>query len=329
MTVSVLRARIDELDARVAELLRERAELSALAQREKTAAGLPALDPGREAAIVSASSFPAVAAEVLRASRAAAARGTPAATPPGRVLGGGFHVVAGPCSAEDPEQLDQVGERLVALGVRHMRAGAWKPRTRRSSFQGHGAEAVRWMREVCDRRGLRLWTEVRDLANIANLEGLADVVWVGARNCQAFELLDAVGRAFPRVVLKRGAGVTVEEWVAAAEYVSAGGAAVALCERGVRSFDPSFRNTLDLAGAVWARRMSGLEVIVDVSHSTGLPALAAPMAAATAAAGLDGVMAEAHPRPRESVTDADQALSLDELAELVARSRAVLSAHAG
>lgn len=323
MSVSTMRDKIDGIDAEVARLLRERAALSARVQEIKAASGLPPLDPRREGEVIAASAFPEVTAEILRASRAGAARSPAPSHRTGAVLGGGFAVIAGPCSAEGPDQLEQVAAHLAQLGVRRMRAGAWKPRTRRSSFQGHGAAAVRWMREVCDRHGLELWTEVRDAANIPDLVGAADVVWIGARNCQCFELLELVGQSFPRVVLKRGAGVTVEEWVAAAEYVSAGGAAIVLCERGIRSFDPSFRNTLDLAGAVWARRMSGLEVIVDVSHSTGLPALAAPLAAAAAAAGLDGVMAEAHPRPRESVTDADQALSLDELSELVTRITAV------
>ena len=318
MSVEVKRREIDEIDAKIAELLAARERASRWVQEQKASDGRPLFDAGREAAVVGASTYPEVTAEVLRRSKAEAARLIPIAEPSAHALAGGFTVVAGPCSAESPEQLDAVGAKLSALGVRDMRAGAWKPRTSRGSFQGHGALAVRWMREVCDRYGLRLWTEVRDVANIVELRGAADVVWVGARNGQNFELLRLVGEVFPKVVLKRGAGMSVEEWVAAAEYVSAGGAAVALCERGIRSFDRYFRNTLDLAGAAWAKRISGLEVIADVSHSTGLPALAVPITAAARAAGLDGVMAETHPRPRESVTDAGQALSFTELETLVA-----------
>ena len=322
MNVNAARDKIDEIDRKVAELLATRAPLSRGIQEQKALDGRPPYDGDRERAVLAASAVPEVAAEVLRHSRAEAIRSGTALVPKNRVLDADvFSVVAGPCSAESLEQLDAVGRRLVALGVRYMRAGAWKPRTHRAGFQGHGALAVRWMREVCDRYGLQLWTEVRDVANVVELRGVADVVWVGARNGQNFELLRLVGEVFPRVVLKRGAGMTVEEWVAASEYINTGGATVALCERGIRTFDRSFRNTLDLAGAVWAKRLSGLEVIADVSHSTGLPALAAPMAAAAKAAGLDGVMAEAHPSPRDSVTDADQALSLDELDALVAAVR--------
>lgn len=322
MKIDEARGKIDEIDRKVAELLAAREALSKEVQEEKALAGRPPFDGDRERAVIAASAAPEVTAEVLRRSRAKAVRSGVGLEPTRRVLGEyAFSVVAGPCSAESPEQLDAVGRRLAGIGVRHMRAGAWKPRTHRAGFQGHGALAVRWMREVCDRYGLQLWTEVRDVANVMELRGVADVVWVGARNGQNFELLRLVGEVFPRVVLKRGAGMTVEEWVAASEYVGAGGASVALCERGIRTFDRTFRNTLDLAGAAWARKLSGLEVIADVSHSTGLPALATPMAAAAKAAGLDGVMVEAHPRPRESVTDADQALSLDELDVLVAAVR--------
>lgn len=317
MSIDAARAEIDRIDQELGRLLDARAGLVRSVAEEKAGAGLATYDPEREAAILAGSHHPAVTAALLRESKAEQVRAAPPAEPLPRVLRPGFTVVAGPCSAEDPRQLDEVGAELVRLGVRCMRAGVWKPRTSHRGFQGHGPPALAWMREACDRHGLELWTEIRDLANIPEAESRVDVAWIGARNGQCFELLRAVGRSFPRVVLKRGAGMTVEEWVAAAGYLQAGGAAVALCERGIRGFDRSFRNTLDLAGAAWARRLSGLEVLVDVSHSTGLPALAAPMAAAAQAAGLDGVMAEAHPRPRESVTDADQALSFAELGAMV------------
>jgi 3-deoxy-7-phosphoheptulonate synthase len=228
---------------------------------------------------------------------------------------GDFYVVAGPCSIESAEHAMECASAIAAVGLRRMRGGCWKPRTSPGAFQGHGEVALRWMRAACDQHGLELWTEMRDVANLRYLD-LVDVPWVGARNGQNYELLGALGRQAKRVMLKRGAGMTVEEWIGASGYVSAGGASVLLCERGVRGFEPMTRNTLDLAGAWLARAMSGLPVIVDVSHSTGLPELALPMVRASRAAGLDGAIVETHPRPSESVTDARQALAHDALAAL-------------
>lgn len=311
-----VRVRIDAIDRSLAELLDERQLLALEVARVKDG---PVYSPGREAAIVAGSHHVAVTEAILRSSRSAMVRARPAVTGAGGgVLGvpGSFAVIAGPCSIETQRQMDVTAAELRLMGLTRMRAGAWKPRTNRSAFQGLGVMGLDMMRTACTANKLELWTEIRDLENIEHIEKI-DVAWVGARNGQNFELLRKVGKAAKRVVLKRGAGMTVDEWAGAADYLLDGGASVALCERGVRSFDRGFRNMLDVAGALAAKRMTGLEVLVDVSHSTGLPWLAAPLARAARAAGLDGCMVEAHPSPRESVTDAEQALSFGELRALV------------
>jgi 3-deoxy-7-phosphoheptulonate synthase len=168
------------------------------------------------------------------------------------------------------------------------------------------------MRAACDQFGLELWTEVRDIANLQHA-GIIDVAWIGARNATNYELLRAVGETCPRVLMKRGPAQTVEEWLQAAEYIRIGGARVTLCERGIKGSDPMLRNTFDIAGALLARSMGGYEVIVDASHATGLAPLVLPMVRAAKAAGLDGAIIEAHPRPVESVTDAKQAICIDDL----------------
>lgn len=318
--VEATRRAIESLDAEIAHRVDRRNELARkiAEQRGSVYSG------AREAEMMARAPYPEVTAALMRTSKTEttrhviAERRAPVLRTQHEASRGSFVVVAGPCSAESPEQLEESALALRAMGIRRMRAGCWKPRTRPDGFQGHGVAALEWMRDACDRHSLELWTEVRDVATTeASYRAKIDVAWIGARNAQNFELLSAVGRRFPKVALKRGAGCTVEEWLAAAEYVEAGGARVVLVERGLRTFDPSFRNIVDLAGAIWAKQLSGREVLVDVSHGTGIPALAVPLAAAAKAAGLDGVMVEAHPRPRESVTDAAQALSFGELGGIV------------
>lgn len=311
MSLDEVRAQIDALDREIAERLERRRALSAEAQRRK-ASDASLFSSARETEILAAR--PAWA-DILRRTRLDLLAG--AARPVPRVLGDDFAIIAGPCSIESEEHAHETAKALAVAGVRRMRGGCWKPRTSPYDFQGHGDAALRWMRAACDEHGLELWTEVRDLANLAHA-AMIDVAWVGARNAQNFELLHAAGRACRRVVLKRGPAMTVEEWLHAAEYIRLGGAAVALCERGVRTFDPMLRNALDIPGALLARAMGRYEVIIDPSHATGVPSLVAPLVAAARAAGLDGAIVEAHPRPAESVTDATQALSLVDLSRLAA-----------
>jgi 3-deoxy-7-phosphoheptulonate synthase len=172
------------------------------------------------------------------------------------------------------------------------------------------------MRTACDRFGLELWTEIRDMLNLEHAS-MIDVAWTGARNATNYELLRAVGERCPRVLMKRGPSQTVEEWLMSAEYIRMGGARVTLCERGIAGRDPMLRNTFDIAGALLARAMGGYEVIVDVSHATGLAPLIIPLVKAARAAGLDGAIVEAHPRPEESITDAKQAVQIESIKNLL------------
>jgi 3-deoxy-7-phosphoheptulonate synthase len=230
----------------------------------------------------------------------------------------GFFVVAGPCAVD--AHLEETIAELASIGILWVRAGAWKPRTFPWTFQGQGFEGLKLLRETADRYHLRIVSEVLSEADAERAVPLIDVVQVGARNCQNFALLKRLGELGRPVLLKRGASCTVEEWLGAAAYLD-GRVPLTLCERGVRGFDPAFRNLLDLPGALLAKRLGGYQTIIDPSHGTGLPALVAPMVHAARACGLDGAMLEVHADPRDSASDGDQALRLSELRDLMAELR--------
>lgn len=230
---------------------------------------------------------------------------------PGLAVGAGRPVViAGPCSVESPEQIQAAAKAVRRAGASLLRGGAFKPRTSPYSFQGLGEVGLRMLAEAGERTGLPVVTEVMDQAEIEVVERYADVLQVGARNMQNFRLLTALGRTRKPVLLKRGPGATLEEWLYAAEYVAKGGnGRIILCERGIRTFEPYTRYTLDLATAVAAKQLTHLPVIADPSHGCGRRELVAPLARAALAAGLDGVMLEVHPDPAQALSDADQALT--------------------
>lgn len=311
-TLADVRADIDAIDSDIEQRVRARQELSEEAQALKSA-DVALFAPKRETELAEAhKQRAALWREMTRSSRCDLLDMT--REPIGGVLGPGFHVIAGPCSIESEAHAFETAEQLASIGVRRMRGGCWKPRTSPYAFQGHGLDALRWMREACDRFGLELWTEVRDLANLQHAS-LIDVAWIGARNATNYELLHATGERCPRVLMKRGPAQTVEEWLQAAEYIRLGGARVTLCERGIKGSDPMLRNTFDIAGALLARAMGGYEVIVDASHATGLATLVVPLIRAAHAAGLDGAIIEAHPCPEKSITDAKQAVTFGEVAQ--------------
>lgn len=233
-----------------------------------------------------------------------------------------FFVVAGPCAVD--AHLEETISELASIGIEWVRAGAWKPRTFPWTFQGLGFEGLSELREVADKYRVRIVSEVLSEADAERAAPLIDVVQVGARNCQNFALLKKLAGLGRPVLLKRGAACTVEEWLGAAAYFG-GRVPVTLCERGVRSFDPAFRNLLDLPGALLAKRLGGYQTIIDPSHGTGLPALVAPMVHAARACGLDGALLEVHADPRDSASDGDQALRLSELRDLMAELRAAPS----
>ena len=266
--------------------------------------------------------FPGVESvlSVLKPYKLAAAEGHPERTriqlPPvhrgGRpvVIGGPQVVVmAGPCAIETRALLFDLGRRVQQAGGRILRAGAFKPRTSPYSFQGLGVEGLRYLAEVRAELGLHVITEVMDTRDVELVAGVADVLQVGARNMQNFNLLKALGRLRKPVMIKRGLANTLEELLMSAEYVlSEGNHDVLLCERGIRTFEPLTRNTLDLSAVPVLQRESHLPVIVDPSHGTGHWDLVVPMARAAVAAGADGIMVEIHPHPAEALSDGSQAL---------------------
>ncbi|MEA2537865.1 MAG: 3-deoxy-7-phosphoheptulonate synthase [Chloroflexota bacterium] len=237
---------------------------------------------------------------------------------------GSLTVMAGPCSIESREQLMETVAGVVAGGATVIRGGAFKPRTSPYSFQGLGVEGLRYLAEARERTGLPVITEVMEPNQVDIVAEYADILQVGTRNMQNFSLLTAVGRVARPVMLKRGYGATIEEWLMSAEYiVSSGNPNVILCERGIRTFETYTRNTLDLAAVPLLHHLTHLPVIVDPSHATGKRWLIKPMALAAVAAGADGVMVEVHPRPDEALSDGEQSITLEQFAELMAALRSI------
>lgn len=237
-------------------------------------------------------------------------------------------MIAGPCAVESYEQLKAVAERLVKIGVGCIRGGAFKPRTSPYSFQGLGEQGLELLSQIGREYNLAVVTEVMSIDQIEIMEPHVDCYQVGARNMQNFDLLKALGQQTKKpVLLKRGMAATIDEFLMAAEYIMAhGNTHVILCERGIRSFDKSTRNVLDLGSVALLKEKTHLPVVVDPSHGTGVKELVTPAARAGIAIGADGLIVEAHPRPAESVSDAAQALSLDELETLVKQSRIMAAA---
>jgi len=236
----------------------------------------------------------------------------------GAVAGGtAFLLAAGPCAVETAEQIEACAAAAAAAGAKVLRGGSFKPRTSPYSFQGLGDEGLRLHREAADRHGLLVLSEVLDREDLPRVAATADLLQVGSRNMQNFPLLKALGRQEKPVLLKRGLAATREEFLLAAEYILAGGnAKVLLCERGVRSFDPALRHTLDLGSVVLLKAMTHLPVLVDPSHAAGRRDLVLPMARAAAAAGADGLLLEIHPDPARALSDGPQALLPEDLLRL-------------
>lgn len=226
-------------------------------------------------------------------------------------------VIAGPCSVESPTQMEKVARHLSGSSVQALRGGVFKPRTSPYAFQGMGVDGLRILAEMRDRFGMPVVTEVMSIAQIETVAAYADMLQVGSRNMQNFDLLKALGQAGKPILLKRGLAATIEEFVMAAEYILAhGNPDVVLCERGIRSFDPYTRNVLDLGAVVALRQMTHLPVIVDPSHAAGKRELVPDLARAAIACGADGLIIECHPEPDQSVSDARQALALETMVAL-------------
>ncbi len=228
-----------------------------------------------------------------------------------------FTMIAGPCAVESEEQAITAALGARAAGAGILRGGAYKPRTSPYSFQGLGPRGLEILARCREETGLPVVTEVMEPRDVELVASWADCLQVGTRNMQNFALLKEVGQASKPVLLKRGLSATVEEWLMAAEYVAQrGNSEIILCERGIRTFEPSTRNTLDLGGMAVAQLESHLPVIVDPSHAMGHRALVAPMARAAIAAGADGVMIDVHHDPGAALCDGPQALTPGDLLEL-------------
>ncbi len=231
-------------------------------------------------------------------------------------------LAAGPCAVESRDQLLATAEAVSRAGGSLLRGGAFKPRTSPYAFQGLGLEGLRLLAEARQRTGLPIVTEVLAPEQAELVAETADILQIGARNMQNSSLLAAAGATSRPVLLKRGHGATLDEWLLAAEYLlNSGSSGVVLCERGLRHFDAHTRNILDLAGALAMKSLTHLPVIVDPSHATGRRDLVIPMALAALAAGLDGVIVEVHPDPQHALSDGPQSLDLAGLAELADRLR--------
>ena len=234
-----------------------------------------------------------------------------------KIGGGSFQVIAGPCSVETPEQICLVAEEVKKAGAGLLRGGAFKPRTSPYSFQGLHGEGIKLLLEAKKQTGLPIVTEIMNYDDIDLFEEV-DVIQVGARNMQSFELLKQLGKLNKPILLKRGLANTIEEWLMSAEYIMAGGNEnVILCERGIRTFETKTRNTLDLSAVPMIKKLSHLPVIIDPSHATGLPWMVEPMTLAAIAAGADGVMIEVHNDPPKALCDGAQSLRPDQFAELM------------
>jgi len=227
-------------------------------------------------------------------------------------------VIAGPCSVESKEEIMEVAQAVKAAGAVALRGGAFKPRTSPYSFQGLGKEGLELLLEAKKSTGLPIVTEVLDTREVALVAEYADVIQIGARNMQNFTLLREVGKTGKPVLLKRGSGATIEEFLMSAEYIlSEGNRNVILCERGIRTLETYTRNTLDLSAVPVIKKLSHLPIIVDPSHGTGRWDLVPAMAKAAIAAGADGLIIEVHPHPDEALSDGPQSLKPDTFAELM------------
>ncbi len=227
-------------------------------------------------------------------------------------------VMAGPCAVESEDQLMEAAAAVKEAGAQAFRAGAFKPRTSPYSFQGLEYEGLKYLDKVRSETGLLIVTEIMDQFSVEEVADCADIIQVGARNMQNYYLLRELGKIRKPVLLKRGLSATIEEWLMAAEYILSGGNyEVILCERGIRTFEPYTRNTLDLSAIPMVKHLSHLPVIVDPSHGTGHSYLVPAMSKAALAAGSDGLMIEVHPKPEEALSDGPQSLNPEQFKSLI------------
>jgi 3-deoxy-7-phosphoheptulonate synthase len=242
---------------------------------------------------------------------------------------GGQQVVmmAGPCSVESADQIDEIAHCVASQGVRVLRGGAFKPRTSPYTFQGLGVPGLELMRRAADKYGLLVVSEVMDQTQIPAMMDYVDIFQVGARNMQNYNLLKELGKVSKPVLLKRGISATIEELLLSAEYIMSGGNyQVILCERGIRTFENATRNTLDVSAIPVVHKLSHLPIIADPSHATGRRDKVAPMARAAVAAGADGLLVEVHGHPEKALSDGAQSLDFPQFEQLMRELRMIAAA---
>ncbi|MCQ6560721.1 bifunctional 3-deoxy-7-phosphoheptulonate synthase/chorismate mutase [Paenibacillus mendelii] len=338
-TLEQLRGQLDQINLQLLELLSERAAIAQQIGQEKEKQGVPKFDPVREQKMLEELAarnsgpfddntirhlfkqiFQASlnlqqndSKKQLLVSRKKQKEDTIIKLGDTFVGGGKPMMVAGPCSVESYEQVRQVAAALKQAGITVMRGGAFKPRTSPYDFQGLGIEGLKILKEAADEFGLKTISEIVNPAHIELACDYIDVIQIGARNMQNFELLKAAGDVRTPVLLKRGLAATIDEFLHAAEYiVSRGNTQVMLIERGIRTYEKATRNTLDISAVPILKQESHLPVLVDVTHSTGRKDILAPCAKAALAAGADGIMVEVHPNPAVALSDAAQQLNIEE-----------------
>jgi 3-deoxy-7-phosphoheptulonate synthase len=277
--------------------------------------------PGVERSLHILKPYKLVAREWHRASTVVDVRGA-------RIGGNDVQVIAGPCSVETAPQLQAAAAGVAAAGARLMRGGAFKPRTSPYAFQGKGVEGLTMLKEAAAQFGLPIVTELMDVRMLDTfLDNAVDVIQIGTRNMQNFDLLKEVGKVDVPVILKRGMSATISEWLMAAEYIAAGGNhRIMLCERGIRTFETAYRNVLDVTAVAVLKKETHLPVIVDPSHAGGKAWMVPALSCAAVAAGADALLIEVHPCPAEAWCDADQALSIPEFGALMQRLAALAQA---
>ena len=236
-------------------------------------------------------------------------------------------MIAGPCSVESEEQIMESADMLKKLNIRIMRASAFKPRTSPYDFQGLGIKGLKLLKKVREKTGILVETEIMDVRDVPIAAEYVDVLRVGARNMQNFDLLKELGKINKPVILKRGMSATINECIMAAEYILYhGNTDVILCERGIRTFETAYRNTLDVGAIAILKNLTHLPVIADPSHAAGARELIAPLSKAAVAAGADGLLIEAHPHPEKALSDAAQSLYPEQLAKLMSELKPLCEA---
>ncbi len=349
-TIQTLRRQIDEINLQILELLNKRAAIASEIGRLQTELGVQLYDPQREAEMLNALQLANqgpfsndvvkhLFKEIFKASLALEEREARAkiivqrkapndttviTLPDGTQIGNGsFEVIAGACAVESFEQMDAVGALLAEEGVKIMRGMAFKPRTSPYDFQGLGENGLKIARQVANKYGLVVVSEIMDASQIPMMSDYVDIFWVGARNMQNSFLLKALGKVRQPVILKRHFSATLKELIYSAEYIAAGGnTQIILMERGIRTFNEETRNTLDIGAVPLLKMETHLPVIVDISHSAGRRDLAIPFGRIAKASGADGLMVEVHPNPAVAMSDAKQQLYFDQFKKLMVEVRA-------